>query len=111
MRASLALIVLAIEFLVVFLAALVIFGLHDLPAAESLGGGGALLLLILIAAGLARTTAGIVLGWIVQVLFLAAAHYDLAVGVVAVIFAALWVYCMIVGGRMDRRERAATSQP
>jgi hypothetical protein len=28
-----------------------------------------------------------------------------AVGVVGVVFAALWVYCMIVGGRIDRRAQ------
>jgi Protein of unknown function (DUF4233) len=107
---SLAMIVLAVEFVIIFLAALVIFGLKNLPAWQALGGGGVLLVLVAIAAATARSRVGIVLGWIVQVLFIAAAHYDLAVGVVGVIFAALWVYCMIVGGRIDRRDRAAAAR-
>jgi Protein of unknown function (DUF4233) len=100
---SLASIVLAVEFLVVVLSALVVFGLGDLSAAVALGGGGALLVLIAAAAALSRRRVGIVLGWIVQVLLVAAGRLELAVGLVGLLFAALWVYCMIVGGRVDRR--------
>jgi hypothetical protein len=103
-RATLASIVLAIEFVVVLLAALVVWGLHDLPAPAALGGGAALLALIVIAAGLARSTVGIALGWLVQVVLLATGAVQIAVGIVGVLFGAFWVYCMIVGGRIDRRE-------
>jgi hypothetical protein len=101
--ASLASIVLATEFLVVVLAALVVFGLKSLPAGLALGGGGALLIVIAIAAATARSRIGIVLGWLVQAVLVAAFAVQVAVGVVGVVFAALWVYCMIVGGRIDRR--------
>lgn len=104
--ASLASIVLATEFLVVVLAALVVFGLKALPAPLALGGGGALLVVIAIAAALSRSRIGIALGWLVQVVLLAAFAVQVAVGVVGVLFAALWVYCMIVGGRIDRRAAA-----
>jgi hypothetical protein len=100
---SLASIVLAIEFVVVALAALVVFGLHDLAAPFALGGGAALLLLIAAAAALSRNRVGIALGWIVQVLVVAAWAVQPAVGVVGLLFAALWLYCMIVGRRIDRR--------
>ena len=103
--ASLAAIVLAVEFLIVVLAALVLFGLHDLPPVVSLGGGGALLLLIAVAAALSRRRIGIVLGWIAQAVLLLSGVTNGAVGIVAVIFVALWVYSMIVGGRIDRRAR------
>jgi hypothetical protein len=104
--ASLASIVLATEFVVVVLAALVVFGLKALPAPLALGGGGVLLLVIAIAAATARSRAGLVLGWFVQAVLVAAFAVQVAVGVVGVVFAALWVYCMIVGGRIDRRTAA-----
>jgi hypothetical protein len=100
---TLASIVLAVEFVVVALAALVVFGLHDLPAPLALGGGAAMLVLIAVAAALSRSRVGIALGWLVQVLVVAAAGVQIAVGVVGLFFLALWLYCMIVGGRIDRR--------
>lgn len=106
-RASLGSIVLAIEFVIVVLAALVLFGLRTLPASVALGGGAAVLVLIVAALGLLRSTVGIVLGWIVQVVLLVAGRIDLAVGIVAGIFVAMWVYAMIAGRRIDRREAGA----
>ena len=103
--ASLAAIVLATEFVIVLLAALVLFGLHSLPPALALGGGGAVLLLIVVAAGLSRNRVGIALGWVVQAALLAIVAVSAAVGVVGLIFAALWTYSMIVGRRIDRRDR------
>ena len=110
LTASLASIVLATEFLVVVLAALVVFGLRALPAPLALGGGGALLLVIAVAAATARSRVGIVLGWLVQVVLVAAVVIQPAVGVVGVVFAALWVYCMIVGGRIDRRAASPSER-
>lgn len=102
--ASLASITLAVEFIVVVLVALTLFGLRSLPPAVSLGGGGALLLLIAVAAGLARTRVGIALGWVVQVVLVATIVVDPLVGIVGIVFAALWTYNMIVGRRTDRRS-------
>jgi hypothetical protein len=101
--ASLAQIVLATEFVIVVLAALVLFGLRTLPPAVALGGGGALLLLIAAAAALATRPAGIALGWVVQVVLVLSVAADLAVGIVGLVFAALWTYSIIVGRRIDRR--------
>ena len=66
------------------LAALVVWGLRDLPPAVALGGGAALLLLIVVALALSRSTVGIVLGWLVQVLLIAAGAVQVAVGCVHV---------------------------
>lgn len=101
--ASLAAIVLAVEFLIVVLAALVLFGLRSLSPALAFGGGGALLLLILVAAALSRSRVGIALGWVAQITLLATLALDPVVGVVGLIFVALWTYSMIVGRRIDRR--------
>jgi hypothetical protein len=101
--ASLASIVLACELLIVVLASLALLGLGRLPAGTALGGGGALLVLIVIAAALATRPIGIALGWVVQAVLLATFGVDVVVGVVGLIFVALWVYSMIVGRRIDRR--------
>lgn len=107
MRGSLASIVLATQFVVVILAALVLFGLRVVPVGVALGGGAALLVVIAIAAAAANRPLGIVLGWFVQVVMIAAGLLEPTVGIVGLIFLAIWVYCMIVGGRIDRREAAA----
>lgn len=106
-RGSLASIVLATEFIVVILAALAIFGLRVVPAGVAFGGGAALLVVIALAAATANGTTGIALGWLVQLVLIAAGVLEPTVGIVGVIFLAIWVYCMIVGGRIDRREAAA----
>lgn len=107
MRGSLASIVLATQFVVVILAALVLFGLRVVPAGVALACGAALLVVIAVAAAAANRTVGIVLGWFVQVVMIAAGLLEPTVGIVGLIFLAIWVYCMIVGGRIDRREAAA----
>lgn len=101
--ATLAAMLLASELVIVLLAALALFGLGDLPPAAALGGGGAVLLLIVVAAALSRRRVGIVLGWVVQVVLVAAIVVSIPVGVVGLIFAAIWTYSMIVGARIDRR--------
>jgi hypothetical protein len=101
---------LATELLVVVLAALALLGLRDLPPAIALGGGGGLIVLIAIAAALSRKRIGIVLGWIVQLVLLATFAVSIPVGIVGVVFTAIWVYGMIVGRRIDRREAPPTTQ-
>ncbi|MGT2426760.1 DUF4233 domain-containing protein [Amnibacterium kyonggiense] len=102
--ATLAAMLLATELLVVLLAALALLGLKDLPPAVALGGGGALVVVIAVAAALATRPAGIVLGWAVQVVLLATFAVSIPVGIVGVVFTAIWVYAMIVGRRIDRRD-------
>ncbi len=109
-RSTLGLIVLACEFLIVILAALVLFGLKSLPPAAALGGGAGVLVLIVIAAAASRSTIGIALGWVVQVILVLCVRFDIAVGVIGVLFFVFWTYCMIVGGRIDRREAAAADR-
>jgi hypothetical protein len=106
---TLAAMLLATELLVVILAALALLGLKDLPPAIALGGGGGLIVLIAIAAALSANRVGIALGWLVQLVLLATFAVSVPVGIVGVIFAAIWVYGMIVGGRIDRREAPPTT--
>lgn len=108
-RGSLASIVLATEFLVVILAALVVFGLRVVPGGVALGGGAALLVVIAVAAASANRPLGIALGWLVQAALIATGLLEPTVAIVGLIFLGIWVYCMIVGGRIDRREAATRS--
>jgi hypothetical protein len=102
---SLGQIVLGFEVVIVFLGALVVFGLHALPPLPALGGGAIVVVAMLATVGLLRYRWGFVVGWILQFVVIAA---GLLVGmffVVGAIFTALWAYCMITGARIDRRNR------
>jgi hypothetical protein len=105
---TLAAMLLATELLVVILAALALLGLKGLPPAVALGGGGGLVVLIAIGAALSTNRVGIAIGWLVQVVLLASFAVSIPVGIVGVVFAAIWVYGMIVGRRIDRREARPT---
>lgn len=107
LRESLGSIVLAVELVVVFLGALVLFGLKSLSAPAALGGGAGLVILIAITVGLLRYPIGFVLGWLVQLIVLAAGFLVPAFFIVGAIFTAMWGYCMIAGGRIDRNDQRA----
>ncbi|WP_223690367.1 DUF4233 domain-containing protein [Leifsonia poae] len=108
-RESLGSIVLAFEFVIVFLGALVLFGLKTLSAPLALGGGALILVLMIVAIGLLRGPVGIVLGWLIQLIVVATGFLVPAFFVVGAIFTALWTYCMIAGARIDRNNQAANA--
>ena len=101
---SLGSVVLGFQVIVVFLATLVIFGLEALPPLPALGGGALLLLLMVAAVGTLRYPVGVWLGWASQIIFLASGFLVTALFFVSAIFVAIWIYCMVVGQRMDRRD-------
>jgi hypothetical protein len=107
MRESLGSIVLGFELIIVFLGALVLYGLQSLPAALALGGGAVLVVLMIVAMALLRHPVGIAIGWVVQLIVIAAGLLVPAFFIVGAIFAAMWTYVMIVGGRIDHRDRLA----
>ena len=102
LRETLGSIVLGFELLVIFLGALVVFGLKVLPAPVALGGGALLVVLAIAAIGLLRSTVGVVLGWLVQLIVVAAGFLNPAFFIVGAIFTAMWAYCMIAAARIDR---------
>lgn len=108
-RQTLASIVLTFELVVVFLAALVIWGLDaapfGLPAWSALIAGGVLLVGMIAAIGLLRTEAGFILGWVLQVLILLAGFLNPALFIVGALFGGMWWYCMVVGARIDRQRK------
>ncbi|MGW4930616.1 DUF4233 domain-containing protein [Agromyces sp. NPDC004153] len=114
---TLASIVLAFEIIVVFLAALVIWGLaptengtFDLPPWIALAAGGVVILGLVATIGLLRFRWGYGVGWAIQGLILAAGLLNPAMFFVGAIFGGLWAYCMVVGARIDR-ERTASADP
>lgn len=111
---SLGAIVLGFEVVVVFLGALVIFGLHTLSPAQALIGGGAVIVLMLIAVALLRYRVGYWIGWLVQLVVVASGFLVGMLFIVGAIFTAIWAYAMITGARLDRRSaehRAGSTDP
>ncbi|HEY8282658.1 MAG TPA: DUF4233 domain-containing protein [Leifsonia sp.] len=106
-RELLGSIVLGFEVVIVFLGSLVLYGLHALPAGLALGGGAALIVLMIVAVGLLRSPVGIVLGWLAQLVVVAAGFLVPAFFIVGAVFTAIWTYCMIAGARIDRAKDAA----
>ena len=100
----LASVVLGFESVVVFLAALVLFGLKTLPPAIALGGGWGLAVLMLALVGLLRWQVGIIAGWIVQALVIASGLIQPTMFFVGIVFASAWTYAMIAGARIDKKK-------
>lgn len=102
-------IVLTCESLVIFLGALVLYGLDAFavfgwPNWSALLVGLAVLILSLMAIGLSHSRLGIALGWIVQGLLILGGLVNAVLFVVGVIFAALWWYAIRAGARIDQRD-------
>lgn len=106
---SLASIVLGFELIVVFLAALVAFGLKALPGPTALVGGGVLCLIVVVTLALLRYRWGIIVGWVVQGVIVATGIFVPSMFIIGALFAGMWVYAMIAGSRIDR-EKAAAAQ-
>ena len=115
-RQSLAAIVLGFEVIVVFLAALVIWGLSQggvegsLPSWVALAAGGVIILALIATIGLLRFNWAYTLGWVIQVLILASGFLNPAMFVVGALFGGMWWYCMVTGARIDRERAAAAAQ-
>ena len=106
---ALASIVLGFELFVVFLVGLTLYGMKVLnPAWMGLVVGGAVCVLICVALGLMRVKrVGIMLGWVVHLLYFVGAFFLIQILFVGIVFTALWIYCLWKGAHIDRM-RAAT---
>jgi hypothetical protein len=115
-RQTLATMVLGLEVVIVFLAALVIWGLSrgaeaegGLPSWAALAAGGAIILGLIVTIGLLRFRWAYALGWALQALIVAAGFLNPAMFVVGALFGGMWWYCMVAGNRIDRQRAAATA--
>jgi cytochrome c biogenesis protein CcdA len=107
-RGSLLSIVIAFEIVVVFLGALVAFGLDALPPTTAFVGGGVLVILMVVTMGLVRFPVGAVVGTVVQAAIVATGFLVPVMFFIGGTFAAVWVYCLIVGTGIDRRNATTT---
>ncbi|SFN53951.1 DUF4233 domain-containing protein [Mycetocola miduiensis] len=105
-RQSLASIVLAFELIVVFLASLVAWGLKVQPGPVALVGGGVVCLAILFTLATLRYDWAFVVGSVLQGVIVATGIFVPVMWLIGLVFAGMWVYCMVVGGRIDRQNAA-----
>ncbi len=110
MRARLAATCLALEAFLVFFATLAASAVSDLPDRTVWVGGGVLTLVCLLTAGVVRRPGGIAVGWVVQALVVATGLVLPAMVVLGLVFAGLYGWFVVLGGRIDR-ERAAGQDP
>ncbi|HLS01604.1 MAG TPA: DUF4233 domain-containing protein [Beutenbergiaceae bacterium] len=96
---------LSLQALVLFFATLVAHGLADLPRGIVWGVGCGLALACILIVGTLRFEWGYWLGWVVQVPVLICAIWLPAVGIIGVVFLAIWWWGEQAGKKIDR-ERA-----
>lgn len=101
---SLATIVLGFEVIVIFLAGLTVFGLKlTSPPSVAILFTVIVLALDIIAIGIMRRgKAGITLGWILHGIYFIPVFVLVPIGLLALIFGALWVFAMVKGKEVDR---------
>ena len=109
--------VLALQALAALFAVLVLWGLNragelDLPAWLLWGGGLGFVILLGYAAGKQGRRWGRWLGWVLQVPMLVAGLAESTIAVIGVMFLALWITGLRLGGRIDREraERVAAEE-
>ncbi|MEX1078781.1 MAG: DUF4233 domain-containing protein [Homoserinimonas sp.] len=106
---SLLSIVLVLDAVLVFFVMLAVFGLDLLPPAVAFGAGIALIVVLIITGRLVAKPWGIWIGHALQVQLVALGFVLPTMFFVGALFAAVWIYCVIVGRRLDRRNAAIVS--
>jgi hypothetical protein len=105
-RESLLAITLGLEAVMFFFPMLVVYGKGTLPPLAAFGGG---ILAIIVLAASSRLTgkpAGVLFGWLLQAAILATGFIEPFMFAVGAVFLALWVFCFVKGGQLDRQNAA-----
>lgn len=100
---------LVLEFFVVFFATLVASRLSGLDAAVVWTGGGVLAVACLLASGVVRRPGGLAVGTVLQVLLIGTGLWVPAMFALGAVFAALWVWLLLLGRRIDRDRLSVLS--
>ncbi|TCK63378.1 DUF4233 domain-containing protein [Curtobacterium sp. PhB136] len=103
---SLTSIALVLEAIMFFFPMLVVFGKHTLPAGWAFGGGIGAMIVLALASRLTGTRAGVWFGWLLQAAILATGFIEPFMFVVGLVFLALWMFCFVKGGQLDRQNAA-----
>jgi hypothetical protein len=104
---SLLSIVLTLEMFLVFFVTMVVFGLQRLPASAAFIGGGVLIVLLVVAVRLLRYPSGIWFALALQVVLIALGVLEPLMYLIGTGFAAMFVYYLVKGRQIDRRNAAA----
>ena len=105
-RESLLSITLGLEAVMFFFPMLVTFGKQTLPPAVAFGGGIGAIVVLALASRLTGNRAGVWFGWLLQAAILATGFIEPFMFAVGAVFLALWVYCFVKGGQLDRQNAA-----
>ena len=100
---SLLSIVLLLEAILVFFVTLAAFGLRVVPAGFAFGGGAVLFIVLLLVGRIVRYPSGLALGWLMQAMLILLGLVLSLMYFIGAIFLGIWIYCFIVGRRLDRR--------
>ncbi|WP_170159884.1 DUF4233 domain-containing protein [Frondihabitans australicus] len=103
---SLLLIMLALEACVLFFIVLNVAGAAIVSWPVAILGGAAFFALMAIAAWGMRWRWGVVLGCAIQVLLVLTGLLVVLMYVVAAIFLGIWIFCLVKGTQIDRRNAA-----
>ena len=72
----------------------------------AVGGGIGAMVVLALASRLTGNPAGVWFGWLLQAAILATGFIEPFMFAVAVVFLALWVFCFVKGGQLDRQNAA-----
>jgi hypothetical protein len=92
------------EAMLVFFATLVAYALADPRSTSYLVVGGVLMLLCVLCAGMLRSRAGYVLGWVLQVVMIAGGFVVPMMFGIGLAFALIWFFALRIGARVDREK-------
>jgi hypothetical protein len=106
-RESLLSIVLVLEAVMFFFPTLVVYGKHEIPTAWAFGGGLGFMVVLAIASRATGNRAGVWFGWLLQAAILATGLVERFMFVVGLLFLAMWIYCFVKGGQLDRANAVA----
>lgn len=108
---TLGAIVLIFESVVVFLGALVTFGLRALAPEQALIGGAILVVALFASAGLLRWRAGIYFATGLQIVVLLSGLLVPAMWFVGAVFSLLWGYAVFTGNKLDTQKPETQNSP
>jgi hypothetical protein len=100
-------VVLALEAAVFFFATLAIAGLSGIPTPLVVAGGAGFIVLLIVVAMVQRWMWGVVLGGVLQVVYVATGVLHPFMYVIGAVFAAMWLWCLVRARRIERMRRDA----
>lgn len=103
---SLLSIMLVLEACVLFFVILNVAGAGVLPVAVAWGGGLGFIVVLALVSRVLRYRWGVVVGCLLQIALALTGLLVVLMWVVSAIFIAIWIFCLVKGVRIDRRNAA-----